>query len=55
MSDSGTVSQTWWMRFITLVVAIGIVAAILNAWFLALLMIFLALLTTGVVLIPHKT
>jgi hypothetical protein len=55
MSDSGTVSQTWWMRFITLVVAIGIVAAILNAWFLALLMIFLALLTTGVVLIPRKT
>ncbi len=54
LTDPGAVSQTWWMRFITLVVAIGIIAGILNIWFLALLMVFLVLLTTGVFLIPRK-
>ena len=54
VTDPGAVSQTWWMRFITLVVAIGIITAIFNIWFVALLMVFLVLLTTGVFLIPRK-
>ena len=53
-SDPGAVSTTWWMRFITLVVTIGVIAGIFNVWFLALLMVFLTLLTTGVFLIPRK-
>jgi hypothetical protein len=54
MSDSGAVSQTWWMRFIALVVAIGVIGGIFNFWFMALLMVFLALLATGVFFIPRK-
>jgi hypothetical protein len=53
-TDPGAVSQTWWMRFILLVVAIGIIAGIFNVWFLALLMVFLALLTTAVFMIPRN-
>ncbi len=54
VSDPGTGSQAWWMRFITLVVVIGIIAGILGSWFLALLMVFLALLATGAFMIPRK-
>ncbi len=54
MSDSGAIFQTWWIRFMTLVVVIGVIAGIFNVWFLALVMVFLALLTTGVFLIPRK-
>ncbi len=54
VSDPGTSTQTWWMRFITVVVAIGITAGILSSWFLALLMVFLVLLATGAFLIPRK-
>jgi hypothetical protein len=53
-TDPGAGSQTWWMRFIILVVAIGIIAALFNVWFLALLMVFLSLLSTAVFLIPRK-
>jgi hypothetical protein len=51
--DPGSVSQSWWMRLTTLVVVIGIIAALLNMWFLALLMVLLALLSTSVFLAPR--
>ncbi len=53
-SDSGIMSHTWWMRFIALVIVIGVIAAIFNSWFFALLMAFLALLLMGVILMPRK-
>ncbi len=54
MSDPNVVSGLWWMRVITLFVAIGLVAGMFNAWFLALLMIFLIVLATAVFLVPNK-
>jgi hypothetical protein len=54
VTDPGAVSQTWWMRFMAIVLAVGIITAMLNNWFLALVMVFLALLATGVFLIPRK-
>jgi hypothetical protein len=42
------------MRFLALVVVLGITAAIFNVWFLALLMVFLTLLATAVYLVPRK-
>ncbi len=54
MSDPGVVSGLWWMRVITIFVAIGLAAGLFNAWFLALLMILLIVLATAVFLVPNK-
>jgi hypothetical protein len=54
MSQPDVISQSLWMRFIAMVVAVGIMAGILNLWFFAILTVLLALLTTSVFLIPRK-
>jgi hypothetical protein len=54
-SDPAIVSQGWWMRFDAFVITVGVVAAIMNWWFLGILTLLLALLLSlGVFLIPRK-
>jgi hypothetical protein len=43
-----------WMIFISAVVIIGIASSFFNFWFVAIVMILLALLSIAVFLIPHK-
>jgi hypothetical protein len=54
MSDPAALSNFWWMRLMMVVVAIGIITALIGFWFVAFLMVALALLATGVILIPRK-
>jgi hypothetical protein len=54
LSDPGASSLLWWMSFMCLVIAIGLICALLGFWFVALVMVLLTLLTTGVYLIPRK-
>jgi uncharacterized protein (DUF58 family) len=55
MGDPVVVSRGWWMRFVALLIAVGIVAGILNWWFLAILTLLLTLLlSVSVFLIPRK-
>lgn len=53
-SDSAVVSQGWWMRFVAIVITGGVVASILNLWFLAILALILTILSLGVFLIPRN-
>jgi hypothetical protein len=55
MSDSAVVSQGWWMRFVAFVIAVGVVAVILNWWFLGILTLVLTMLSLSVFLIPRKS
>jgi len=54
MSDSAVFAQLSRMRFITLVIAVGIIASILSWWPLAILTLALTLVTLSVFLIPRK-
>ncbi len=54
MSDAGVTSRFWWMRFMSMVMVVGLVTAVINAWFAALVTVLLAILTTVVYVIPHK-
>jgi hypothetical protein len=53
-SDPEVLSRFWWMRLMVVVVVIGIVTALIGFWFVAFLMVALAVLATGVMLIPRK-
>jgi hypothetical protein len=50
MSNPTTVSLTWWMRFVASVITVGVVAGILNWWYLGILTLLLTLLSFGVFL-----
>lgn len=52
-SNQATVYQFAWMRFVTVVLAIGVVAGILSYWFLGVLLLALILLSVVVFLIPR--
>ena len=54
MSNPGTISMAWWMRFVGLIITIGIVEGILDWWFLGILSLVLTMLSLGVFLFPHK-
>ena len=56
-SDKGNpavVYLTWWMRFAAIVIGVGVVAAIFNWWFLAILTLVLIMLSLSVFLLPQK-
>ena len=55
MSDLGMTTQFWWMRFMCVVLIIGIISALFNFWFVALAVVLLTLLSTGVFLAFRKT
>jgi hypothetical protein len=54
MSDDGVTSRFWWMRFMSIVLVVGLVTALINSWFAALVMVMLAILCTAVYMIPRK-
>jgi hypothetical protein len=53
-SDSKIISQSLWMRFMTVEVAIGVITGIVGIWFLALLTVFLAFLSSLVYVTQGK-
>jgi hypothetical protein len=54
MSDEGLTSRFLWMRFMSIVLVVGLICALINSWFAALVTVMLAILTTAVSLIPRK-
>jgi hypothetical protein len=54
MGDPAVVSQSWGMRFIALVIAVGVLASLLSWWFLAILTLALTLLVLIGFLLPRK-
>lgn len=55
MSNPSVVSRSMWMRIVTIVIAVGIVASLLDLWFLALLTVILTMLMASVTLLLHRT
>jgi hypothetical protein len=53
-SDPAVVSQWGWMRFVALVVAVGVVGSLFSWWFLGILTLILILFAFAVFLIPWK-
>ncbi len=53
-SDSARDSRIWWIRFVAVVVAIGVIASILSWWFLGIIALLLILLSLGVFLLQSK-
>jgi hypothetical protein len=53
-SIPGTSTRSGWMIFLAGVVVVGLVTSLVNFWFVAIVTVFLALLSVGVYLIPHK-
>jgi hypothetical protein len=51
----GTNARSGWMIFFAAVVVVGLLTSLFNFWFTAIILVFLALLSFGVYLIPHKT
>ncbi len=51
MSEPGVTAQSWWMRFLGLLILIAFVAGFLSYWFLAILFLVLTLLTLIVYLV----
>lgn len=54
MSEPAEVSSFRWMRFVAIVVGIGIVAGVFNAWFFVILIVCVTILAIAVILIPSK-
>ena len=54
ISDPARDSQIWWIRFVALVIAVGVIAGIFNWWFLGIVTLLLTLLTLGVYLLQTK-
>ena len=46
-SDPARDSRIWWIRFVALVLAIGVIAGIFSWWFLGIVTLLLTLLTSG--------
>lgn len=51
MSEPAVVSQSWWMRFLALLIALGIVTSILGWWIFAIVLLVLTMLTLVVSLV----
>lgn len=54
MSESKRVSQTLWMRFMTVLVAVSLILSWFNSWFVALLLVVVALLASVVFLTQNR-
>ncbi len=54
LSAPSILSQANWMRFTAVLIAIGLVLAILGIWFFAILVVFVIALSSAVFLIPAK-
>ena len=51
LSEPAVIAQSWWMRFLALVIAIGVVTSILGWWFIGILALVLTMLTLVVYLV----
>ncbi len=54
MGDAKIVSQTLWMRFMTVLVTVCVILSLFISWFLALLLVFVAFLASIVYLTQNK-
>ncbi len=53
-ADPAAVSQGWWMFFLALVVAVGVVSGLVKFWFLGVITLILIMLTLSLGLMSHK-
>jgi len=51
LSEPAAVSQSWWLRFLAVVIAVGVVTSILGWWLIAILVLVLTFLTLIVYLV----
>jgi hypothetical protein len=51
LSDPAVIAQSWWMRFLALVIAIGVVTSIVGWWFIGIIALVLTMLTLIVYLV----
>ena len=51
LSEPGVIAQSWWMRFLASVIAIGVVTSILGWWFIGIVALVLTMLTLVVYLV----
>jgi hypothetical protein len=54
MGDPAIVTQISWMRFVSLVIAVGVGASIFGLWFLGIVTILLTMLLLSLYLLPRK-
>ncbi len=51
LGEPSVIAQSWWMRFLALVIAIGVVTSILGWWFIGIVALVLTMLTLVVYLV----